>query len=875
MKGIAHHSFFARGGNRFMSEIYASKSKEVEQREIDHMNISRELAGECMVLLENDGALPLKETGKIALFGNGVRRTVKGGTGSGDVNSRSIVNVEEGFKNAGFTVTSGSWLDKQGEMLDKSKGEYLEWVKAEAKKSSRSEFIIQFDHPYSAPAPVLITEEDCKEADTDVAVYVIARNSGEGSDRYNREGDYLLFAEEKKNLEMVAAHFKKTIVILNIGGVMELSGVKAIPGINAILLMGQLGNIGGDALADVVTGKVNPSGKTVDTWAKNYMDYPSSAKFSHNGSVHDEEYEDGIYVGYRYFDSFGVEPEYCFGFGRSYTDFSLQIDGVEAAGDRVQVRATVQNTGSVYAGKEVVQIYYSAPQGRMDKPYQELAAYHKTSLLKPGESEAMILTFAIKEMASYSEADAAWVLEKGDYVIRVGSSAGNTEVAAVLTLAEEVKTQIGKNLFPLDIQLKEIKPDTTAAKTAYEKNSEGLGRVYHGSIQSSCIKAEHMVYQGKREEYKTDREKKLTVQDVKNGDCTVEELVAQLTVEEMADMCVGTLRAGEGNVVGNASYTVPGAAGDTSSILKVSRGIKNMILADGPAGLRLQPHFKTTKEGKLLPGGSVMGDSFEPFDPDINEDEVDNYYQYCTAIPIGWSLAQSWNTELAEWAGDMIGAEMEQFGVDLWLAPAMNIHRNPLCGRNFEYYSEDPLVSGKIAAAITIGVQKHKGKGTTIKHFAVNNQEDNRYFVNAHVSERALREIYLKGFEIAVKESQPLSIMTSYNLLNGIHTANSYDLLQAMARDEWGFDGTVMTDWFTSQDMPEITGKFQPRYPISSSVGCIYAGNDIQMPGCRKNVDDIVEAVKTGREMDGFRITLADLQFNTANIIRVVLKTMR
>lgn len=875
MKGIAHHSFFARGGNRFMSEIYASKSKEVEQREIDHMNISRELAGECMVLLENDGALPLKETGKIALFGNGVRRTVKGGTGSGDVNSRSIVNVEEGFKNAGFTVTSGSWLDKQGEMLDKSKGEYLEWVKAEAKKSSRSEFIIQFDHPYSAPAPVLITEEDCKEADTDVAVYVIARNSGEGSDRYNREGDYLLFAEEKKNLEMVAAHFKKTIVILNIGGVMELSGVKAIPGINAILLMGQLGNIGGDALADVVTGKVNPSGKTVDTWAKNYMDYPSSAKFSHNGSVHDEEYEDGIYVGYRYFDSFGVEPEYCFGFGRSYTDFSLQIDGAEAAGDRVQVRATVQNTGSVYAGKEVVQIYYSAPQGRMDKPYQELAAYHKTSLLKPGESEAMILTFAIKEMASYSEADAAWVLEKGDYVIRVGSSAGNTEVAAVLTLAEEVKTQIGKNLFPLDIQLKEIKPDTTVAKTAYEKNSEGLGRVYHGSIQSSCIKAEHMVYQGKREEYKTDQEKKLTVQDVKNGDCTVEELVAQLTVEEMADMCVGTLRAGEGNVVGNASYTVPGAAGDTSSILKVSRGIKNMILADGPAGLRLQPHFKTTKEGKLLPGGSVMGDSFEPFDPDINEDEVDNYYQYCTAIPIGWSLAQSWNTELAEWAGDMIGAEMEQFGVDLWLAPAMNIHRNPLCGRNFEYYSEDPLVSGKIAAAITIGVQKHKGKGTTIKHFAVNNQEDNRYFVNAHVSERALREIYLKGFEIAVKESQPLSIMTSYNLLNGIHTANSYDLLQAMARDEWGFDGTVMTDWFTSQDVPEITGKFQPRYPISSSVGCIYAGNDIQMPGCRKNVDDIVEAVKTGREMDGFRITLADLQFNTANIIRVVLKTMR
>ncbi|NBI92261.1 beta-glucosidase [Lachnospiraceae bacterium] len=876
-----------------MPEIYASKSQEVEQREIEHMNISRELAGECMVLLENDGTLPLKEAGKIALYGNGIRKTVKGGTGSGDVNSRSIVNVETGFKNAGFAVASGEWLDKQENMLDKAKREYLEWVAAEAKKSGRSEFMIQFDHPYSDPAPVLITEEDCKAADTDVAVYVLARNSGEGSDRYCKEGDYLLFAEEKKNLEMVASHFKKMIVVLNIGGVMDLSELKAIPGINAILLMGQLGNIGGDALVDVVAGKVNPSGKTVDTWAKNYMDYPSSAQFSHNGSVHEEEYTDGIYVGYRYFDSFGVKPEYCFGFGRSYTDFSIKTDGAEAVGDKVQVQATIWNTGTVYAGREVVQIYYSAPQGKLDKPYQELAAYHKTSLLKPGESETMILTFAIKDMASYSETDAAWVLEKGDYVIRVGNSAMDTEVAAVLTLEEEVKTQIGKNLFPLDIELKEIKPDSTAVAakqmdgiadgvTAAEQMdgiADGVtagkpeNPVYRGRIQASHIKTEHMSYQGEREEYKTVQTKKLTVQDVKEGSCTVEELVAQLTVEEMADMCVGTLRAGEGNVVGNASYTVPGAAGDTSSILKADRGIKNMILADGPAGLRLQPHFKTTKDGRLLPGGSVMGDSFEPFDPNINEDEVDNYYQYCTAIPIGWALAQSWNAELVERAGDMVGREMEQFGVDLWLAPAMNIHRNPLCGRNFEYYSEDPLVSGKMAAAMTIGVQRHKGKGTTIKHFAVNNQEDNRYFVNAHVSERALREIYLKGFEIAVKESQPLSIMTSYNLLNGIHTANSYDLIQAMARDEWGFDGTVMTDWFTSQNMPEFTEKYEPQYPISASTGCIYAGNDIQMPGCQKNVDDIIEVVKTGKEIDGFGITLADLQYNASNIIRVVLKT--
>jgi beta-glucosidase len=325
-------------------------------------------------------------------------------------------------------------------------------------------------------------------------------------------------------------------------------------------------------------------------------------------------------------------------------------------------------------------------------------------------------------------------------------------------------------------------------------------------------------------------------------------------------------------VVGNASYLVPGAAGDTSSILKETRHIRNIILADGPAGLRLQPHFKTKKNGELIPGGDVQGDAVTEFPKDLDLNDVVDYYQYCTAIPIGWALAMSWNTELVEQAGDMVGREMEQFGIDLWLAPAMNIHRNPLCGRNFEYYSEDPLVAGKTAAAMTKGVQKHPGKGTTIKHFAANNQEDNRYFVNAHISERALREIYLKGFEITVRESQPLSIMTSYNLLNGTHTANHHDLIQAMARDEWGFEGVVMTDWFTSQEAPGITGKYERQYGISASTGCIFAGNDIQMPGCQGNVDDIVNAVSTGKEIDGYRITKADLQYCAANIIRVIAK---
>ena len=854
-----------------MSEIFASKTPEVEEREVLHANLSRELAGECMVLLENDGALPFAAK-KVAVYGNGVRGTIKGGTGSGDVNTRSNVNIEQGFVNAGIEVASTAWLDRQEQRVKDAKAAYLQWAKEEAAKKGVPEFSVMFDTPYKDPACELITAEDVKGSETDTAVYVIARNSGEGADRFDEAGDYQLYPEELENIKTIAAGYKNTIVVLNIGGVMNLSEIKAVEGVNAILLMTQLGNLGGDALLDVLTGKVNPSGKTTDTWAKNYMDYPSSAKFSHNESVHDEMYEDGIYMGYRYFDSFDVETEYCFGFGRSYTEFELKAGEISVNGNEVQVPVEVKNIGSKYAGKEVVQVYYSAIGGEIDKPYQELAAYKKTKLLAPGESEQLVLTYPVSQMASYSEKEAAWVLEQGEYVIRVGNSSASTVAAGVAEVKESVKTVIAKNLFALDVELEEIRPD--AGKLAAKKQASVGADVKRVVVDTAAIPTQTVLYQGEREEYHTDKTEKITMQDVLSGKATVEELVAQLTVDEMAQFCVGTLRADSGTIVGNASYTVPGAAGDTSSVCREPRGIKNMILADGPAGLRLQPHFKTTKDGTLLPGGEVIGDAYTPFDPNLKEDEVDDYYQYCTAIPIGWALAQSWNTELVEKAGDMVGAEMEQFHVDLWLAPAMNIHRNPLCGRNFEYYSEDPLVSGKVAAAMTNGVQKHAGKGTTIKHFAVNNQEDNRYFVNAHVSERALREIYLKGFEITVRESQPLSIMTSYNLLNGIHTANSHDLIQGMARDEWGFEGTIMTDWFTSQDMPMLTGKFKPIYPISASTGCIYAGNDMQMPGCQKNVDDIVKAVETGEEIDGYKITKADLQYNAANVIRVVAKTM-
>ena len=851
-----------------MTEIYARKSAEPTSQELEHKKISRALAGECMVLLENNGALPLGEKERIALYGNGARHTIKGGTGSGDVNTRDNVTIEDGLKNAGYIIASQEWLDRYDAKLASAKKEYREWVCAEAKKLGVPEFAVGFSQPFKEPSPDVITVEDVKRAGCDTAIYVVARNSGEGADRFCKEGDYLLSAEEKDSLTLLGREYKKVIVVLNIGAVMDLSELTAIEGIDALLLMGQLGNIGGDALSDVLSGKVTPSGKLTDTWAKRYEDYPSSEGFSHNDdNVDDEYYTEGIYVGYRYFDTFGVEPLYPFGFGRSYTQFALETTLVSVKEGNVQAQVKVTNIGEKYSGKEIVQVYVSAPAGKLEKPYQELRGYAKTKLLAPGESELVTVSFAVNDMASYCEACAAWVLEAGCYVLRVGNSSRDTKVAARLQLDETVKTEELQNLF-IDEAAKqeEIHPQQSVQKDVQE------GILI--ALSASDIKTHIVSYQKERETYHTDKTELLTMADILAGRCTVEELVDQLSVEALAEFCVGTLRVEEGgSLVGNASYTVPGAAGDTTSLLKETRGIKNMILADGPAGLRLTPHFKTTKDGTLLPGGNMLGDSIEPFESDLDEDEVIDYYQYCTAIPIGWALAQSWNAELLERAGDVVGEEMEEYHVDLWLAPALNIHRNPLCGRNFEYYSEDPLVSGKTTAAITCGVQKHAGKGTTIKHFAANSQEDNRYFSNSHVSERALREIYLRGFEIAVKESQPLSIMTSYNLINGVHAANSHDLLQSVARDEWGFAGVVMTDWFTSQNVPELTGGRGTVYPISASTGCVYAGNDLQMPGCKKNVDDLILAVKEEREVDGYRITLADLQFNAANVIRVAAKT--
>ena len=847
------------------------RTPEITEMEIRHMSLSRSLAGEYMVLLENDGALPVPKETKLALFGNGAVETVKGGTGSGDVNSRTNVSIREGLEQEGYEISTKDWIQRADSRLKQAKADYQAMILKNAAEKGSSIIMESFMNPFRTPELPPITQADLDASDTDTAVYVISRNSGEGADRFAKDGDYYLSEADRIYLKQLTAAYAKVIVILNIGGVMDMKELKETDGISAVLLMTQLGNIGGLALADVLSGAVNPSGKLTDTWAADYQDYPSSETFSHNnGDVDDDDYAEGIYVGYRYFDTKGVQPIYPFGYGKSYTTFTVEPAGAAAENGTVTVCAKVTNTGS-RAGKEVVQVYVSAPAGHLDKPAKELKAFVKTGLIRPGESETVKASFAVKDMASYCEDCAAYVLEEGAYIVSLGPSSADVKPAAVLTLDKKVRTLKLKNLFAKDREFAEMHIGTgTTKEQADAAIAAGARQI---ALKAEDIATESASY-ATREEYHTDKTEKLTAEDIRSGKCTVEELVAQLTVKELATLCVGTQRAGgTDEVIGNASSGVPGAAGETSPVIEASRGIRRTINADGPAGLRLQPHFRTDPEGKLLPGGAVFGDSVQPF-PEMEEGTYTDYYQYCTAIPIGWALAQSWNMELVEQAADMVGKEMEIFGVDMWLAPALNIHRNPLCGRNFEYYSEDPVVSGEVAAAITRGVQSHPGKGTTIKHFACNNQEDNRYFTNVHIGERAMREIYLKGFEICVRKTQPIALMTSYNLINGIHAANCFDLIQCALRDEWGYQGVVMTDWFSSQHLAALTGTGS-KYPIASSTGCVKAGNDIQEPGCEENVADLVKSIEEGVPVDGVQITMADLQFNAANVIRAALRCMQ
>ncbi|MCR4675801.1 MAG: fibronectin type III-like domain-contianing protein, partial [Sphaerochaetaceae bacterium] len=567
------------------------------------------------------------------------------------------------------------------------------------------------------------------------------------------------------------------------------------------------------------------------TWASSY---PEEGSF---GDIDDSYYKEGIYVGYRYFDTMNLKPLFPFGYGLSYTDFKISNPQASLVGTSVLIKCTVTNTGR-FRGKEVVQLYVSSPSVKLDQPYQSLCAFRKTDEILPGSSAEVELCFDMAEISSYSTELESYVLEEGLYVLRLGSGSRDTSVAAAVSLDSTVTVKKVKNVLG-DCGFKDLVPE----KAEPEKLPEGTKIL---NLSSEAFKTETVLY-GKKEE--------------------IEEFAKSLTDEEICYLNIGRFKTGPLSIIGNASRKVAGAAGDfTDKLLK--KGFPVTTLADGPAGLRLNRKYFIDKDGCAAPVGNDALAILSDFIPDAvmkmmalaqkkpkKDQEV--FEQYCTMIPIGTAVAQSFNTDVARAFGDLVGEEMKEFKVDIWLAPAMNIHRDVRCGRNFEYYSEDPLLSGKIAAAVTKGVQSHPGKAVTIKHYAANNQENNRYGSNSHVSERAMREIYLKGFSIAVREASPKCVMTSYNLLNGTHTSEHKGLVESILRDEFGFSGVVMTDW--------IVGGMESRgkYGAPSSCKIAGAGGDVMMPGSEGDYKTLLSGLKCGL------VSRSQLEENASRMFRL------
>ena len=753
-------------------------------REEKNVRRLREGLGGCTLFLKRNGDFPLEGPCEIAAYGSGVRHTLKGGTGSGEVNSRYFVTVEEGLEKAGFIVSSKAWIDAYDTVLENAHQQFIKDIKAEAKKLHTNAILLGMGAVMPQP-----NYELPLDGKGDTAVYVVSRICGEGNDRKIVKGDFYLSDTEIREINECQKKYDKFLLVLNVGGAVDLSGVEEVEN---VLVLSQLGVETGSVVADVLLGKADPSGKLTTTWAK--ADDYVKAEF---GDQNDTRYNEGIYVGYRYFDSAGKAPVYPFGYGKSFTDFSVKAEEVSVDKDIVTVKASVTNTGK-YPGREVVQVYLSSPKGKLDKAYQDLAGFIKTETLAPGEEKFAEVVFSLKDLASYDEEKAQYILEKGDYVLRVGDSSRDTEAAALLRL-----------------------PETVVVKQVANK----MGRP---DFRDLVIE---------REDETADAP-------------VIEAAVRGLKDEELAYLNIGGFdpKGGLTSVIGSASTRVAGAAGETTSMV---RDFPVTVMSDGPAGLRVSREYFEDEKGQHSFGATlpntlldfmpkIVGLIMNP-KPKVKKGTIIREHN-ATAIPIGTAIAQSWDLEFAKDCGDIVGSEMEEFGVHFWLAPALNIHRSILCGRNFEYYSEDPLVSGLISAAVTKGVQAHKGCAVTIKHYAANNQETNRYFSNSLVSERALREIYLKGFGIAIRESQPLGLMSSYNLINGVHSSESRDLITDILRNEFGYEGIVMTDWVVSGMSMNKNNKHSE--PNTARVAA--SGHQLFMPGGKKDYKQMLEGLKNG-----------------------------
>ena len=809
----------------FNSYEVSDDEPELQDYEKEHIEYLRTNAAECTLFLNRDSSFPLEKPGKVLLIGSGGTKTLKGGTGSGDVESRYYTTIEEGLENAGFEIISKDWYEKYAKFKEEKHSLFVNYVKYSTQifasnLEDYSEGVTDPQYEYD------ISLSDYEKAD--VAIYVLSRQSGEGTDRHIIKGDVYLTDSEIKDILELDKTYDKFLLVLNTVGVVDLTPVKYA---SNILYLSELGVVTGDILADIVLGKANPSGKLATTWAS-IKQYNFIDAFGGHDNV---RYLEGVYVGYRYFDSVGKKPLFPFGYGKSYTSFDILNSSVENNKERITVSATVKNTGQ-YDGKEVLQVYVSPSQSNKDKPYQSLVGFKKSKKLEPNGEQTLKVTFKLSDIARYDEQTASYILDKGKYIIRIGNSSDNTVVCGYITLEEDITTQKLKN-----IGGKVDFGDFIPPEILYNDDLTNIKEIKLTSADFTMTTIDYSSY------------KPIINSKVKN-----------LKIEEAAKLCVGSY---------DGETHLQGEAGETSSTINTID--KYLILADGPAGLRLTKKYGVDENGAYRltvdPMYERLYDYFTEEElknkgfPDFNKDRKGEiFYQFATAIPIATALGQSFNEDFVEMVGNLVGEEMDFFNVHLWLAPGLNIHRNILNGRNFEYYSEDPLISGSMAAAITRGVQLHRNRGTTIKHFATNNQEYNRFNGNSMVSERALREIYLKGFKIAV-ESSPHALMTSYNLLNGLHTSERNDLIIDVLRTEWGYDGLVMSDWYGSlHDHFKIAN-----YPNQNAARNIKGGNNLQMGGDVSDYDIVMKAYESGELTEEDLLVCASKVYETVELLNM------
>lgn len=795
--------------------IYASTSPAISERETAHCELARKICADGIVLLENKGILPLKAK-KIALYGAGARHTSFGGTGSGENNPRYCVTVEEGLRSAGLEIVSDKWLDDYDRLFESENDKYHEELSKAFKKvplAKRMDYAA--DNPFYLPAGRTLNSSDTI---CDTAVYVLTRQAGEGADRKDIPGDYYITDEEKELMHSITDHHLDTILVLNTGSVIDLKFLDSIK-FSAVILLMQGGMETGNALADIITGKVNPSGRLSDTWADSYEDYPSSDTFSErNPEKYQEDYKEGIFVGYRWFDKRHIKPRYPFGYGLSYTEFKVIFDSLSNEGSNIKVTASVTNTGKV-AGREVLMLFMSYPDSNHIREVRSLTAFAKTSLLEPGDSELVTLEFDITDFASFDEKASCYILEKGAYLLQLN---GNPECMVVLD--NNYVTERVKSMFKPERDIKLFPQDRNAIVSLLDP---------YITLSASDINTVTHTYDTPALEHSE----------------KIDSIISGMSIKDMTHLIVGR------TYFGPFRHRVFGAVGYTTSKL-FHKGIDAMPMADGPQGINLTRVSKKPRHNvyavptlpsamrkthKIAGTESVSGNN--------------RYYQFCTSWPCETLVAQTWDTDLAYQMGDAVGKEMKEYGVVFWLAPALNIHRNPLCGRNFEYYSEDPVLTGNMAASITLGVQSHEGCFVTLKHFAANNLETDRNRSSSNLDEKTLREIYFKAFKIALKKAHPRSVMCSYNKINGTYTALDYNLQTNVLRNEWGFDGIVMTDWFA-------TG-----HDESLDELCCKAGTDLIMPGHPMIPSKIRKALKRGQ------ITKEDIERSARRIIKLAVES--